>query len=317
MNVPKELLERAIGLYPPGLRIIRSLGGSDGAVYEVVGPGGPCILKIIPMAADDLPRIRAREAFRSFVAQQGVATAALVAATGGEDVPILDAEDMQYALTLHARITGQPPDLDTMLSGDGELLQQWGQLLGRMHALAPGFESEALPSWEDECSVFALWCKEDAIRDKWEQMKTRLSMLSQEPSAYGVVHNDLHQNNLILSPEGLVAIDFSVCCYHWFCTDIGVAAFMWAWLGKPRYGETRTAMLRRCFGSFYGGYSKEHQLTDGWLEQLPLFLDYRRMLLYTVFTQEWGDKMNTWQRNTLSSWRQGILTGLPVVRSLV
>ena len=60
------------------------------------------------------------------------------------------------------------------------------------------------------------------------------------------------------------------------------------------------------------GYRRENQIDDAWLARLPQFLSYRRMLLHTVFTNEWQER-NKWQEKMLQEWRQGILDQRPVL----
>jgi hypothetical protein len=60
------------------------------------------------------------------------------------------------------------------------------------------------------------------------------------------------------------------------------------------------------------GYRRENQIDDAWLARLPQFLSYRRMLLHTVFTDEWQER-NKWQEKMLEEWRRGILDETPVL----
>jgi Ser/Thr protein kinase RdoA (MazF antagonist) len=63
---------------------------------------------------------------------------------------------------------------------------------------------------------------------------------------------------------------------------------------------------------FMRGYRQENAIDPIWLERLPLFLNYRRILLHTVFTGEWRNG-DAWQKRLLSLWRQEIVNDIPVV----
>ena len=62
------------------------------------------------------------------------------------------------------------------------------------------------------------------------------------------------------------------------------------------------------------GYNQENALDPFWLQKLPIFLSYRRMLLLIFFSDAWGKSPNRWQENHLRTWRQGIVNDIPVVK---
>jgi Ser/Thr protein kinase RdoA (MazF antagonist) len=64
---------------------------------------------------------------------------------------------------------------------------------------------------------------------------------------------------------------------------------------------------------FLAGYSAENTLDQAWLKRLPMFLRYRLILLYIVFSNEWAANRNAWQEKQLRSWRQHIVNDTPVV----
>lgn len=110
------------------------------------------------------------------------------------------------------------------------------------------------------------------------------------------------------------AVDFDVCAFHWFISDIGVAMQAALWT-EPSATVTDTAAWSRVFGEFMTGYRRENDLSDEWVQRLPTFLEYRRLLLYSVFVREWAAPAS-WQRTRLAAWRRGIADGLPVVRGV-
>jgi Ser/Thr protein kinase RdoA (MazF antagonist) len=66
------------------------------------------------------------------------------------------------------------------------------------------------------------------------------------------------------------------------------------------------------FDQFMTGYKRETDLDARWEAMVPSFLSYRRLLLYTVFSQEWK-RPNAWHAARLRAWRRGIVEGVPVV----
>ncbi|MBN1401743.1 MAG: hypothetical protein JXA74_12945 [Anaerolineae bacterium] len=113
--------------------------------------------------------------------------------------------------------------------------------------------------------------------------------------------------------ETLTIIDFDVCAYHWFATDIGIALFHALWMRLPTRMETPTEFALRFLRHLMRGYRAEHALGTEWLLRLPIFVDYRRLLMHTVFSHEWSPNPAPWQAKMLQTWRTGILRGRPTI----
>ena len=146
------------------------------------------------------------------------------------------------------------------------------------------------------------------MRDCWLARGRELETLPTDVDSYGLIHNDLHPQNFLVAGDHLTVIDFDVAGYHWFATDVGIALFHAVWLGASREAE-RAAFAAHFMGRFLGGYEQENRLAPEWLARLPLFLSYRRILLYIVFT----DAGEEWFRGQAASWRAAILADRPVV----
>ena len=197
------------------------------------------------------------------------------------------------------------------------LFEHWGQIMGRMHALTIQFEQEqghlTLGDWQEEVAHFTEWCSDTPVRQHWHRIRETLAEFETPPEAFGLVHNDLHPQNFLVDGERITIIDFDVCNYHWFATDIAIPVFHALWMRLPSKYESPEAFALRFLKHFMAGYRREHLLPTEWLLKLPGFIDYRRILLYTVFSGEWGDNKTPWQKQTLYDWRRQILNNKRVV----
>ena len=110
----------------------------------------------------------------------------------------------------------------------------------------------------------------------------------------------------------ITVIDFDVCAHHWFATDIGIALFHGAWMGVSGDQDPNT-FLPGFYPHFMEGYTEENALDSFWHAQLSRFVDYRRLLLFSVFSNEWREPRNDWQTRMLDRWREDILDNRPVV----
>jgi Ser/Thr protein kinase RdoA (MazF antagonist) len=190
--------------------------------------------------------------------------------------------------------------------------------MGRMHALTKQYDGgRHIVNWQQELQFMANWCKDGAVRVCWGELEGQLRVLPQTTHCYGLIHNDLHPANFLVHyvdnvPE-ITVIDFDVCAYHWFATDIAIAMFplFVGWMSPPDKGMDREAFGAYFFEHFMRGYNQENRLDPFWLKQLPLFLKYRQMLLFSVFSNEWQER-DKYQERLLEDWRWAIVNQEPV-----
>jgi Ser/Thr protein kinase RdoA (MazF antagonist) len=82
-------------------------------------------------------------------------------------------------------------------------------------------------------------------------------------------------------------------------------------MSPPDKGMDREAFGAYFFKHFMRGYDQENRLDLFWLGQLPMFLTYRQMLLFSVFSNEWQER-DEWQDRLLQGWRRSIVNREPV-----
>jgi Ser/Thr protein kinase RdoA (MazF antagonist) len=323
MEVTEAVLRAGACLYGADPAALRSRGGIDGAVYEYEQGGQGRILKFVPTPFEKMDQVRAKWAFADYLAQHGVRVGRPLPSQEGALLEVVQGEDATWAVTLSERVPGQHPDWKGLPAHSDAIFEAWGQVLGRMHALAQRYAGgDALPHAAEEVESFTEWCAracgDEAMLARWHEMADTVAALPQERAGYGVVHNDLHPWNFLVSEEHgkpvVAVIDFDVCLHHWFVCDIATAFFpaVVGWIPITQPGMDRPAFLRHAWGRFMAGYGRENTLDVAWLAHIPTFLKYRQMLLYVVFTSEW-QVPDKWQVETLRQWRGSILGGTPVV----
>lgn len=172
------------------------------------------------------------------------------------------------------------------------LVRNWGKLTGKSHKLAKDFDlSEATDEnfgYQGEVSFFLEWCKDLEVKKAWSDMTKTLLSLPRDKSEYGFIHNDNHQRNIIVSKEDLTLIDFDCARRQYFIQDIITPAqgIMFDITGGMMSDITDEKRLKQFFDAFLSGYEQEYHLTDFWYDKISLFINYRRMLLFTCM-QSW------------------------------
>ncbi len=287
---------------------VRPLGGgredSDGIVYAFDRNGAPMAIKLMAYEepaerfADTVAGYEERARFARYLSESGAAIVGPVPDGSGALYRAGRQDDLTCISYLMPRVAGANPPPE---SWDETFYRAWGRAVGRMHRLAtawPEFrhsrsmdaDGTALISWRREISFFQGLCRDDAVSAAWAEMQAQLDTLPVERSGFGFIHNDPHGNNLLYDGHSLHMIDFDVANYHWFVTDLPIAAqsVLFVKSGGMERPLTDPAELWEFLRAFLGGYREEYDLDAAWLARLDLFLQYRRLLLFTVM-QDWLD----------------------------
>jgi Ser/Thr protein kinase RdoA (MazF antagonist) len=200
------------------------------------------------------------------------------------------------------------------------ILRPWGAAVGALHRLTQeyptwqcslvGDSGQSVLGWREEWQGFYDWCQDQEVRACLQSIRERLEGLPVQRDAFGFIHNDPHVENILITPEHIVLLDFDVANYHWFINDIAIS--LQALLFKQTGGLDRPLAsaepLRHFLEGFMEGYEWENSLEPFWLGQIDLFIAYRRILLFIVM-QDWLRKRPAQRR----AWKAMILEEPPIL----
>jgi amicoumacin kinase len=330
MNISEVAVSLAARQFGTEVARLYLLGGMDGLAYAFEREGRGYVLKVAPLAADHpehLPRLAEKLDFVTYLADHEVRVARPVRSINGNWAERVDVPEGSYVVSAAVRALGHHVNGRNPAEANADLFRKWGQVTGQMHALAKTYKIWRKPAdasepatcimdWQEEYDSFYHWCKDLHIREKWREVGRQLAALPQTRDCFGLIHNDLHLQNFLLDDGEITVIDFDVCSYHWFATDIAIPLFFADWTGAPKTEPARRNFLKGFLQDFLAGYSRANSLDESWIKRLPVFLKHHQILLYIVFSNEWSKNRNPWQTNTLKNWRQSILNDLPVIDSL-
>lgn len=328
MKIDPHILSEAAKIFDLGISELHPLGGQEGMALEFKRGGTPYVLKITPKSKENPAEVRQLEEKLEFVfylAEHGVRVAKPFPSPNGKWVEVLETDDKIYLINTLTKANGKHIDLNNSTNSTPAFFQAWGQVTGQMHATAKNYKSwkkdpgdgspnSEIMDWQDELKFFANWCQFDDIRVKWMELGEKMAQLPQSREGFGLIHNDLHPWNMLVTPQGeITVIDFDICTFHYFAKDIAIALFFANWSEKPKKGSAKDEYLTTFFQNFMRGYANENNLDTFWFEKLPLFIKHHQILLHTVFTDEWKP-YNKWQGATLKRWRRQIINDAPVIR---
>ena len=196
--------------------------------------------------------------------------------------------------TLMEFIEGSSPDVNELQS-NMNLVYEWGKLTDKMHNAAKEYpiwknvcESDERFGFEAEIDSFIEMSPNDYIKGKWLEMKERLKAFPINRDTYGFIHNDNHQMNIITTEKDIAVIDFDCAECHFFVNDIllPVQGLLFDVTGGMMNPVKNMDVLNKFYTYFLKGYRTENEIDKFWFDQLGVFLEYRRLLLYTVL-QGW------------------------------
>ena len=330
MKIDPPILQVAAKMYALELSELQPLGGMEGMALAYERGGSSFVLKVTPADKnnpDQSIEIEEKLMFITYLAEHGVRVARPVLSPNGKWVEVINTNDNKYIVTAATKAEGNHINLQNREQSSPALFNVWGKTTGQMHRLARSYHSwqkynqhgtltSTITDWKGECKHFKNWCQLDEVREKWVKLEKEIDTLPVNRDGFGLIHNDLHPWNFLVTRNGeITVIDFDVCAYHFFIKDIAISLFFANWIGNPGKGHSKDDYLTTFLQNFLEGYSQEFILDDYWFKQLPIFLKHHQILLFIVFTDEWKSP-NKWQANTLYRWKRQILNETPVVRVL-
>jgi Ser/Thr protein kinase RdoA (MazF antagonist) len=273
------ILHQAMQRYGIAPDQIRLLGACESFIYGFERGSGSYILRIAHTIRRSAALIQGEVEWINYLAAGGVSVSRAILSERGQLVEsVEDGQGGQFLVTAFVAANGQPPwDL-----WSPTLFERYGQLLGRMHALAedyqPGSAATKRPAWDEGLFEFVdqfLPASQTLVREKYQQCFAYLRTLPKDKTTYGLTHQDAHGNNFFVDEAGIITLfDFDECAYSWFGNDIAITLFYIVqdeadW---PTFTwEFMTHFLR--------GYQQVYSLDPYWLQTIPTFLKVREIVL--------------------------------------
>lgn len=244
----------------------RFLRMSANAVFSFTHAQRPCILRFNHETERNAEQLHTEVAYLQHLFAAGIPVAKPMPSLADRYVESVNTPYGWFHSVVFEAIAGQQLDIDALSL---EQFGQWGQALGRLHRAAQSYAGTGRPMWSDRL-IEAMEYLPTAEREAHEaiaKLHAQLTTLPVDAETFGLIHYDFELDNLIWTPQELVAIDFDDSTWCWFAADI---AFALRDLFDDEVAKinTNTAPFR----AFIEGYRREKPLTAEAIALLPLFL---------------------------------------------
>jgi len=299
----QEILDKAARLFLTQKEALKVFPGYEGAanlVYEYAVDQKPFILRITFTNERTAAQIHAELHFVNYLAEHGVRVSRPVPSIQGKWVETVQAAGIPFHIVSFIKGKGmRVPDNGYQYRTDApieEYFQNWGQVLGKMHALTkkyrPLSEPVKRPDW------FALHKRRfdvdtkvpeplGKVRSKIKSTLEELKSLPKSQDTFGLIHGDFNDGNFTVdySNGDITVFDFDDSCYFWFMYELASA---WeGGIGRVMFRglDERKAFMNHYMEQVMEGYYRENSISTEWLERLPLFLRLIQIEEFLHFVQ--------------------------------
>lgn len=277
------LLAEAAYRFAMNSATLTTLDGYENLVYS----DDARVLRISHDGIRDPEQVLGECRFIAYLAAGGASVASALRSREGallERLP--DGHGSHFLATCFERAPGRPLERgdDTV-----EVIESLGALAATMHRLSAGYQQQGTrrEAWYENTHV-ADWHtntadEAPALRANIEALYQRLRDLPNGPEHAGLIHGDLHGDNVLWDGERLTAIDFDDCLVGPWGMDLGTCAFYCRRLlpaGHDRTEEEQRAYILSFVESFVRGYCRLRPLDDVARRHFADFVRWRQVDLF-------------------------------------
>lgn len=293
----EEMLKQAAQQIQVDWTTIKYIGGFENVVYSFPKDDHEFILRVTHQSHQDLEMVISELDFMDHLAKHGVQLAPPIPFQDGSLVQTLVKDEEKFMICVMKKAPGGHVNASDPYWGT-ELFEQWGEVTGRMHALTLQYERPetvlARPhQGKLEFDFANFGTVEQQLFEKLLQINDRINQLPRNREVYGLCHRDLHSGNFFVNEGQITVFDFDDCGYDYMVHDIAIAVYYSTIFGdrrKPEVEQSRTSSLAAAMlRSFMKGYNREYALDNKWLEELPLFIEKRRLELVLLLFQDFSE----------------------------
>jgi Ser/Thr protein kinase RdoA (MazF antagonist) len=225
------------------------------------------IIRFTPSTSRSFDEVRAEIDWISYLVENNIPAAAPISSSSGNLVERLTVEDRYFSVCVFEHAKGDFATFHDGRTWKTSLIQKWGAIMGKMHALAkqynPRVSNAKRMEWPWDKSI-----KEarQYVPNEYKQVITdieevvqRIKQHPKNPDTYGLIHNDLNPTNIFTHNDEITIFDFDDCAYNYFIHDIAVTIPQYANFMQQSHWQKP---LNGFFSNFMKGYLKENIIPD-------------------------------------------------------
>jgi len=205
----------------------------------------------------------------------------LVNSKNNNTIETFQDDKIAYVLCLFYELPGVFWNKNNLSTWNDTVFYNWGKTMGIMHRMTKSYQppegAYKRPSLEDNLISLDYYKTVPAIQKKIALIQEEILMLPKDCDSYGLIHSDMHQQNLLINDNNISVLDFDDCQYGFFALDIGIALYHALWWGLPVDNNDKNDFARKIIKNFMSGYKSENLLNDYWLGKIMFFMRHRQI----------------------------------------
>jgi len=304
-------------------KLVKLGGGFENRTFGFETHENRFIVRVTPPGHKTIDEVKAEIDWLSYLGGHGAPVVCVKPSQNDNLVEIVDTKVGPIAVVCFKWAQGR---IVTKEDFSPDIFQTWGQAVGMLHRLTkeyhPSSEKSGRIQWyEDEYLDRSLIPSDQTkVLERFDALISYFKKRPQSRDSFGLIHQDVHKDNLFLNDKKLTVLDFDDCAYGFFIFDIANALGFSIWQ-KP------TTMTNSEFAEFYiehfmSGYEKENQLDELWIEDLHTALKLFEFIHYNAFCMDYDlagegsfDLLSDRTKQILKRFRKNIEENLPFIEN--
>lgn len=283
------ILKKIQSLYPERIETLELLGGFHNNVF--LCRNQQIVIKILDTDIYEKTNLLNEQEIINIMLQHGIKTPELIPSKNEKLIELIKGEDKNFYVMAYSFINGEVLATDL---NNNHLIKAWGKQLGRMHEITKLHGQEMKQNyleWDYDIKVDGFARGHGRIiEEKWETYMNQFSILPKNSDNYGVVHHDLHNQNIMVFDKDVYVLDFGDVRKSWYVYDIAIPIFHFIENNRHLGNLEKLQIYQKFTNLFFEGYLEETALSDSQLNAIPDFLEYRLLYSFLFFKNSFKDK---------------------------
>lgn len=311
----KDVIESAVKKYGATYDDLILVGNHQSYVYKVKKANDNIFIRITHVSHRDEQLILAEIEWIKHLSANSIRVAMPIKSKDNNVVELIHSEGQIFIVVAFEEAKGkgigqQPWSFETP--------KTLGFLTGQMHSISKDYRpinNNRRYTWVKNNFISKasdyLPKEQFKVIAELNDLVNKINKLPKDRDSYGLIHGDLVACNYHINGNEITFFDFDESCYCWYINDIAIQLFYWSltWQG---YIDKEGSYL--CAKNFLEGYSRVCKLETFWLEQIPLFIRLREIILYiSIYRSKNLNELDEWNMNFMDGRRERIENNIPFI----
>ena len=277
-----HILSQAADLYLfdiDTIRLISSTKYSPNDIYSFIKDDKKYILRIATHDEDHLFKTTGEMEWIAFLHNRNILVSMPLTINDGQLVVSIY-DNKYHAICAFEKIKGRHCDKNDPKTWNNDVIEDWGYIMGCMHRETKDFK---ISNEKFKRGIFdgkdidgsdileKAFSQIPVIQKYATELISKLLSLPRTKDTWGLIHNDLHQNNFLVKNNKIYPFDFDDSIYGYFALDIGIA------LHHALHNANDKSDADRIILQFMKGYKKANKLDEQSLKSILSFIKYRQL----------------------------------------